>query len=321
MSRRYAATTAPSGRGHGFRRRWKNVRLARVDDFVQRIARLPRPSRSTLLLPAIVAALLLGAAAPAGATSEIEGVWSFNGGQVAIQSAPGGTFLGTVVTTTRFAQCPHQAGEQMWTQMRPQPDGSYWGLHQWLFEGTCEPNPLLGPTAWRVLQAAGGVKTLQVCFSEPGKTQPTIAPDGAVANATYGCSESAPTAPLPVVANSGSGTSGAEQISFPKTVVLPKATLCVRRRSLKIQLRDPKYDPLKEVVVQIGHRRIADVRGVARLRRGIVLKGLPTGSYTVRVLAITVLDQRLSGRRVYRSCEKRSSGNVPLRHPRSRRRR
>jgi hypothetical protein len=268
------------------------------------------------LWPIVIAlAMYLGlGAVPAGAASEIEGVWSFNGGEVAIHSPVNGQFAGVVVSPTKFAVCTHPAGEVMWTDMTPQPDGSYWGFHQWLFETSCEPNPHPGPTAWRVLQKPDGSKDLFVCFSEPEKTQPTIAPSGSYANATFGCEESAPTAPLPVVSRGGSsGQNGAEVITFHKTVILPKAAACVKQHSLKIKLHDPKYDPLKEVVVRVRGRKVADVRGVARLKRGVVLKRLPTGSYTIKIAAITVLDQKLSGRRTYHSCGKRP-GSITL-HP------
>ncbi|MFI5003841.1 MAG: hypothetical protein ACHQE6_02385 [Solirubrobacterales bacterium] len=256
--------------------------------------------------------------APAGATSEIEGVWSFNGGEVAVHAVGGGKLEGVVVTPTTFDECPHQAGEDMWTGMTLQTDGSYWGFHQWLFEKSCVANPMLGPTAWRVLRTAAGSRSLEVCFSEPGKTQPTISPAGSGANDTYGCKTSAPTAPLPVVVQNGPGGGGqsGEQISFAGTIHLPKATGCVRRRSLKLKVHDPARDPLKEIVVWIKKRKVADVRGVKRLKHSIVLKGLPSGTYTLRIVATTVLDQKLSGKRTFHSCTgRRSTGRTRL-HPR-----
>jgi hypothetical protein len=289
--------------------------------------RLLRAAPRQLWPIAIALAVSLGpGVAPAGAAPEIEGVWSFNGGQVAIHPTVNGQFAGVVVTPTKFSECVHRAGEVMWTGMTLQPDGSYWGFHQWLFETTCEPNPQPGPTAWRVLQKPDGSKYLYVCFSEPEKAQPTIAPNGSYANSTFGCEESAPTAPLPVVASgngsSGAGArSGAEVITFRKTVILPKVALCVKQHSLKVKLHDPRYDPLKEVVVTVRGRTVAKVHGIDRLKRGIVLKGLPTGSYTIKIVATTVLDQKLSGRRTYHSCGKRSSRNIPLHRPRRTRRR
>ncbi len=263
-------------------------------------------------MTAIALAMLLSAvaAAPAGAASEIERVWSFNGGEVAI-ALQEGKLEGIVVKATTFNECQHKVGEHMWTGMTLQPDGSYWGSHQWLFQGSCAPNPVLGPTAWRVLQTSSGSRSLKVCFSEPGASQPTIAPSGTSASVTRECVTSAPTAPLPVVSN-GQGE-GAQIISFSRGAV------CSKLASLKIKLHNPRRDPLKEVLVWVKGKKVADVRGVARLKRAIVLKHLPTGTYTVKVQAITVLNQKLTGKRTYHGCGKGSSG-IPLHHPKTHKR-
>ena len=63
------------------------------------------------------AACLLALAAPAAAhaqAADIEGVWTFSGGQVAVQGQSDGSFTGTVIRTTTLANCPHPVGEQMW---------------------------------------------------------------------------------------------------------------------------------------------------------------------------------------------------------------
>src|SRR6202007_3412327 len=81
--------------------------------------RVPRGTRA--LLPGFVVALsLTSGGTSALAVQNIEGVWSFNGGRVAIQAQAGGTFSGTVVAPTKFAQCPHPIGEQMWTDISQQ---------------------------------------------------------------------------------------------------------------------------------------------------------------------------------------------------------
>jgi hypothetical protein len=260
-----------------------------------------------VLASSSIVGVLLAGPASAGATSEIEGVWSFNGGEVAIKPIPGGKFEGVVVAPTKFAECAHKVGEHMWTEITPQPDGSFWGKHQWLYEKSCEANPDLGPTAWRVLHTVTGSRYLEVCFSEPGKSQPTISPTGATAGVSYDCAQSSPTAALPVVVGSGSHTTslsnGGEQISFAKTILLPNAHTCLRRGMLTIKIKDPKHDPLKQVVIRIKRRRIADIRGVKRLEHGIVLKGLPNDAYTLRFVATTVLDQKLTGRRTFHRCK------------------
>jgi hypothetical protein len=276
-----------------------------------------------MLATALTGTLLGLGAGPAMAASEIEGVWSFKGGQVAIHAGSGGVLTGTVVTPTKFSECTHQAGEAMWTNITPQPDGSYWGLHQWLFEKSCAPNPQLGPTAWRVQQKSGGVRDLLVCFSEPGGPQPTIAPNGTTANVTRSCQESTPTAPLPVVAAGGGGgaqTTGAEQLTFATTIVLPSNRECLRPGLLKIGIRDPRYDPLNEVLVKLKRRTIADIRGVQRLKHGILLKHLPKGTFTLKVTAVTVLGQKLVGKRTYRSCGQHTSHKIRL-HRKTKKRR
>ncbi len=270
-------------------------------------------SKPWTIVAAILATLLSGGAASAGATSEIEGVWSFNGGEVAVHAVAGGKFEGVVVAPTQFTECTHQVGEHVWTEITQQHDGSFWGKHQWLFEKSCLPNPSLGPTAWRVLHTVTGNRYLEVCFSEPGMSQPTIAPDGTSASVSYDCVNSSPTAPLPVVVKASGSSHGtsAEEISFAHTILLPRARACVRRGMLAIKINDPKRDQLKEVVIRIKKHRIADVRGVKRLEKGIVLKHLPSGGYTLKILATTVLGQKLSGSRTYHSC-KRRAGKIKL---------
>jgi hypothetical protein len=257
-----------------------------------------------LLVP--LALLAFGGSAGASAGSDLEGVWSFNGGAVAIQALPDGTLQGTVVTPTTFATCPHPVGQVMWSDLQLQPDGSYHGLHQWYHGANCEVDPQFGLTAWRVLQNSSGANYLLVCFSNPGSTsQPTIAPDGTPMGATYGCSESAPVAPLPVlVGTQGAGNS--DGLTFGGSVILPDPKACVSDHSLKIELRDPKYDPLEKVVVKVGRKTFLIVRTARAIRRGITLSGLPSGAFKVSVLAVTVLKQQLSGSDTYHSCTKRA---------------
>jgi len=264
-------------------------------------SRTDRPScigRARVGLGAIAAtALLVAGAAPiASAASPIEGIWSFNGGKVAIQSQPGGTFIGTVVAPTKFAQCPHPIGEPMWTSLRLQADGSYWGLHQWYFE-SCVPNPTLGPTAWRVIETANKSHFLRVCFGSPGSIQPTIAPSGSGASVSYGCVDSALIAPLPTATNSA--------LRLKRSITLPSARKCFSHRVFRIHLSDPKNDPLKEVVIRIRGRRITVVRNAGKIVATISLKGLPKGAFTIKIHAVTVLGHHLSSRRTFHTCTRK----------------
>jgi hypothetical protein len=262
-----------------------------------------------LLVTATVALLAVGVAS-AGAASSIEGVWSFGGGQIAVQPASGGTFAGIVVVATKFAECVHPVGQEIWKEMREQPDGSYWGLHQWYFEGTCALNPTLGPTAWRVIEEPDGSKYLRVCFSDPKTSQPTIAPNGSAANDTYGCTSSALTAPLP----SASGEAG-----FIQSNLHPSAKQCVSGRRFPIHLAEPRDDPFKTVRVTLRGHAIKTVHRGDYILATINLKGLPPGAFTIKISATTVLGIRLSGSRTYHTCAKKPQRHKPGKLKRSRR--
>lgn len=242
--------------------------------------------------------LLVVCVVSAGAASNIEGVWSFNGGQIAIQpsASANGTFTGTVVVATKFAECTHPVAQPIWTEITPQPDGSYWGLHQWYYENSsCSLNPTLGQTAWRVLQEANGSSYLRVCLSSPGTSHPTIAANDSDSGATYGCVNSALTAPLP---GSG-GASSKEHLS------LSSAKQCLSTRLFKIHLVDPKYDPLKTVSVTLNGRKVAVARKGKYVVATIDLKGLPKSAFTVKIHATTVLGHHLSASRTYHTCVKK----------------
>jgi hypothetical protein len=193
----------------------------------------------------------------------------------------------------------------MWTEMKAQPDGSYWGDHRWYFEN-CTENPTPGPTAWRVLQNQSGESFLRVCFSSPGSgLQPTIAPNGASAHVNHPpCVDSQLIAPL-------------TKATDEKPVTLPPGRRCVRRHTLKISLHNPKYDPLKQIVVWVNGKKVLTVRNAHKLKHGIRLTHLPNGSYTVKVLAITILNHRLTGSRRYKACSG-GSGLIKLHGPKHR---
>ncbi len=259
---------------------------------------------------AVAVAMFLGVgAASAGANSEIEGVWSFNGGQIGIQHLSNGMFAGTVVSETRFAECSHPVGQEIWRGIAEQPDGSYWGLHQWYLGGpACEENPVLGPTAWRVLKEPNGSRYLRVCFSHPGTSQPTIAADGAPKepseyaehHVTYGCFNSGLTAPLPV-APGGSGTSSSvEHLTLPRTT----PTQCLSGRLFKIRLKEPKYDPFKTVTITLSGHRVPTSRRGKYVLATINLSSLSKGTFTLKIRATTVLGHHLSSSRTYHTCKR-----------------
>jgi hypothetical protein len=262
---------------------------------------LPRSRRRLSLPLAIVAAIVLLAvcAATSAAASDIEGVWSFNGGQIAVQPEGNGKFEGIVVAPTKFASCTHPVEEKIWTGMTPQPDGSFWGFHQWYFESVpCAKNPNLGATAWRVVEEANGSRYLQVCLSEPGRPQPTIPPSSPGVGASYGCVPSALTAPL---VGSGVGT-------FKHVVSLPNSKKCLSARKFLIHIRDAQYDSFKSVVVTLRGHKLAVVHRGKTYIATVNLRGLSRGGFTVKIKGTTVRGNIVSGSRTYHTCAKKALG-------------
>jgi hypothetical protein len=256
---------------------------------------------------AVVVASLFAAPTAIGA-ADIEGVWSFSGGQVAVQAQSDGSFKGTVIRPTTFATCPHPTGEAMWIDVRAQPDGQYFGHHQWYSNSDCSPIPTRGNTAYRVLRKPDESVFLRVCFANPESPdlQPTIAPDGTSANTTSGCDDSDLLAPLPT------GTPKIDQIA-----TLPPASgkgkgkkKCMSRRSFTIRLKEPRGDALLSAVVFLNGKQIRARKG-KRLTVPINLKGLPKGRYTVKIVAKTVLGRTITGKRKYRTCVGAKNGGKP----------
>ena len=245
-------------------------------------------------LPALlVLAAVFVFPAAASAQADIEAVWSFTGGEVAVQALDDGSFTGTIISPTRFADCVHPVGERMWVGVRPVGDGSYSGGHQWFRTSDCSPIPERGNTAFRVLARDDGSRFLRVCFAAPERPDlhPTIAPDGSSAGTTAGCVDSdfvSPPAAAP---------------KFRQVVVLPKQGKkgCVSRRNFRIRLREPKGDALRSAAVFVNGRRVRVVRG-ERLTARVDLRGLPEGRYKVKIVAKTVLGRTMRGTRRYRTC-------------------
>lgn len=281
---------------------------------VNRLSRRMRQLSPALSIAALATALLSIGVATASASKNIEGVWSFNGGQIGIQRSSNGSYAGTVVVETTFASCSHPVGQQIWTNITEQPDGSYHGLHQWYF-ANCETNPTLGPTAWRVLTAPDSSRYLRVCFSHPGTSQPLISAEGApkgeseyaAYHVTFGCYNSALTAPLPVApGESASGSHGSPEI---ESLTLAGTKQCVRRsKHFVIRLREAKYDPFKTVVITFHGHKIATSRKGGYVVATINLRKWKKGSFTVHIKATTVLGHHLSAKRTYHICHKKHKG-------------
>ena len=251
----------------------------------------------------VALALTLVAAAPAAAQSDpIEAVWTFSGGQVAVDPQPDGSFVGTVIRQTQFAECPHPAGEKMWTEIRKQPDGQYFGKHQWFRIADCSPINR-GNSAFRILQRPDGATFLRVCFAHPDNPdkQPTIAPDGTSANTDVSCDDSDFVSATPRTPP-----------KLSDIVTLPRQTRrCASRRRFGIRLKEPPGDALASAKITLNRRSLRVVRRNGRLTSTVDLRGLPRGRYALKIVAKTVRGKTIQGTRRYRTCGKRRRiGNV-----------
>ncbi len=258
----------------------------------------PAP-RAALL--AFALALLTATPAAAQTPSPVEGVWSFSGGEVVIERQDDGSFLGTVIRETQFSSCPHKVGERMWVDIRLQPDGQYFGKHQYFRTSDCMPIER-GNTAYRVLNPAGQT-FLRVCFAKPEtpEVQPSIAEDGTDTNTNDGCRDSELVRPLP-----------SEPPKLKDIAKLPKETKgCASRRRFPIRLIEPPGDALESAKITLNGKALRVFRRGGRLRSIVDLRGLPRGRYKVKIVAETVRGQTIKGKRKYRTCgKKKRIGNV-----------
>lgn len=246
-----------------------------------------------IILTTLASALTIGlvTASGASAAADVEGVWSYDG-KVAVQPAGDGTFKGTVLTATSFAECPHPPGQVMWQAMTLQGDGQYWGTHQWYHPGCALAGQ--GRTAWRVLAKPDATKFLRWCSAPPEtpEVQPSIAPDGTTTNAPRRCHDSDLLAPADT-----------KPPTFKSTVVLPPpgAKKCRSRRAFRLRLKEPTADALASAVIYLNGKRVKTLKG-KRITATVDLRGLPKGRYVVKVVATTVLGRTISGSRKYRTC-------------------
>jgi hypothetical protein len=285
---------------------WRPPGVYRSMPRTQNTSPSPRRRRSLLLAIAATVILLTVGVAAATAAASIEGVWSFSGGEIAVQPAENGEFVGIVVQPTKFAACTHPVGQEIWKEITLQPDGSYWGFHQWYQSneetGNCKVVPsFVGPTAWRVVSEPDGSRYLLVCLSRPGTTQPQIPPGSKGEDETYECLHSELTAPLE---SSAVG-------SFKEVVSLPSSKQCVSAREFAIHIHDSKYDPFKSVVVTLRGHKLKVVHRGTTYTATISLKGLPLGAFTVKIKATTVRGNHVSGSRTYHTCANKPKNTKP----------
>ena len=82
---------------------------------------------------------------------------------------------------------------------------------------------------------------------------------------------------------------------------------CVSRRNFAIRVRRPRGTRLRSARVYVNGKRVRTLRG-RRIHARVNLRGLPRGTFTVKIQAITRGGRRLTELRRYRTCVPRRRG-------------
>lgn len=175
----------------------------------------------------------------------------------------------------------------------------------------------------------GGNDKVDVCHRTGSETNPVVMiniSENAVqhhldhgdflADATTGCTiipdEEEPES------NGGTKTPGATvvvtQTAAVTTSVPSKqaARSCTSRRSFRIRVRSKRRDPVVNASVSVNGKRVKSLKG-KRVTAPVVLRGLPKGTFLVKITATTRKGRKISGTRRYKTCTpKAARQTIPL---------
>jgi len=90
------------------------------------------------------------------------------------------------------------------------------------------------------------------------------------------------------------------------------ARVCTSRRSFRIRVRSKRRDPVVNATVSVNGKRVRALKG-SRVTAPVVLRGLPKGTFLVKITATTRKGRKISGTRRYRTCTpKGARQTIPL---------
>jgi hypothetical protein len=156
-----------------------------------------------------------------------------------------------------------------------------------------------GPTTW-FSNVSADTSSGQVNFS------PALAPG----SSTYFGLEGAPTLQTLKV-----GTPVASKPSFGSVVGLPSNKKCVSRRKFRIRIRQPGGIKIQTALVFVNRTKVKVLKRklFRRLRHtaNVNLRGLPRGTFVVRIVVLTTDGDTLKGKRKYHTCTKKRKTKRP----------
>jgi hypothetical protein len=205
-------------------------------------------------------------------------------GCVPVPGSPGGTTCGAQTLACSF---PPPAGEPAkYTEAGaatalPWPNGD-------------RQNGYEGPTSW-FSNISADTSSGTVNFSPP------IAPGGS----TYFSLE-APSAAAIMVGTPTTTTPGALPPAFGKNGVIsiPPANRCLSKRHFRIHIRKHKGLSYVDASVFVGGKAVGVIRG-RRITAGVDLRGLPQGTFKIKIVVVTTDGRVIQGTRTYHTCARR----------------
>ena len=99
-------------------------------------------------------------------------------------------------------------------------------------------------------------------------------------------------------------------ISAAKAFTLPSSKACVSRRKFTIHIRKLPGVTFISAVVKVRGKPVATVKR-SRITAPVNLTGLPKGTFTVSIIALTSDGRTVTGKRTYHTCAARRPGSVP----------
>ena len=110
--------------------------------------------------------------------------------------------------------------------------------------------------------------------------------------------------------------SGGKIVKKPASVIgLPSNKKCVSRRKFRIRIRQPGGTQIQTALVFVNGKKVRVLtRKVFQRRRKVAnvnLRGLPKGTFKVRIVVLTSEGKTLSGTRTYRTCTKKRKSKRP----------
>ncbi len=96
-------------------------------------------------------------------------------------------------------------------------------------------------------------------------------------------------------------------VAITEVATLPSSKACVSRRLFRIRLRGVAKNKIVSASITLNGTRVRTVRGKA-LGLPIDLRGLPKGTFTIRIVTTDASGRRLAGKRRYHTCVPRRAG-------------